>query len=54
MKNILLTGGCGVIGTHTAVSLLENGYNVFILDSLINSSFESINKIQKVCNIKPL
>ena len=54
MKNILLTGGCGFIGTHTAVSLLENGYNVFILDSLINSSFESINKIQKVCNIKPL
>ncbi len=52
MKNILLTGGCGFIGTHTAVALLEKGYNVFIVDSLINSSSESINRILKIYNNK--
>ena len=53
MQNILLTGGCGFIGSHTAVSLLEKNYNVFILDSLLNSSYESINRILKVCDINP-
>ena len=52
MKNILLTGGCGFIGSHTAVSLLEKNYNVFILDSLINSSYESINRILKVSDLE--
>ena len=28
MKNILLTGGCGFLGSHTAVSLLNEGYNL--------------------------
>ena len=37
MKNILLTGGLGYIGCHTCVSLIEGGYNVFILDSLVRS-----------------
>ncbi len=52
MKNILLTGGCGFIGSHTAVALLEKGYNVFIIDSLINSSSESINRILEIYDIK--
>ena len=52
MKNILLTGGCGFIGTHTALALLEKGYTVFIIDSLANSSSESINRIQKILDIK--
>ena len=54
MKNVLLTGGCGFIGTHTAVYLLSNGYNVFILDSLINSSFEAIKNVLEICNIEPI
>ena len=45
MKNILLTGGCGFIGSHTCVSLLEKGYKVTIIDSLVNSNLEVLNKI---------
>ena len=38
MKSILVTGGCGYIGSHTVLSLVENGYYVYVLDSNINSS----------------
>ena len=32
MKKILVTGGCGYIGAHTVVDLLENGYEVISID----------------------
>ena len=38
MKNILLTGGAGYIGSHVAHLLLDNGYNVSIIDSLITGN----------------
>jgi len=37
MATILVTGGIGYIGSHVAVSLLERGLNVVILDNLYNS-----------------
>ena len=46
MENILVTGGCGYIGSHVSLSLLEKGYNVTILDSNINSSRNIIKKIE--------
>ncbi len=45
MKSILVTGGAGFIGSHTTLLLLEKGYNIFLLDSLINSSQKSIEKV---------
>ena len=51
MKNILVTGGTGFIGSHTCVSLLENGYNITIIDSLINSSKSVIEGIRKVLEL---
>ena len=48
MKNILVTGGTGFIGSHTCISLLENGYNITIVDSLINSSKSVIERIKNV------
>ena len=48
MKNILITGGAGFIGSHICVSLLEANYNIFIADTFLNSSrrvFDSIRKI---------
>ena len=48
MRNILVTGGAGFIGSHTCLLLLEREYNVFVIDSFINSSPESINKIIKI------
>ena len=51
MKNILVTGGTGFIGSHTCISLLENGHNVTIVDSLINSSKSVIKRIKKVLKL---
>lgn len=49
---ILLTGGLGYIGSHTAVELLENGYEVVIVDNLSNSKIEIKEKIEKITNKK--
>ncbi|EIU9786176.1 GDP-mannose 4,6-dehydratase, partial [Salmonella enterica subsp. enterica serovar Johannesburg] len=49
---ILVTGGAGYIGSHTIISLLENNYNVIVLDNLCNSSFESIKRIEKIMHKK--
>lgn len=50
---ILLTGGTGYIGSHTAVELLENGYEVEILDNLFNSKKTVLDDIEKITGIKP-
>jgi UDP-glucose 4-epimerase len=48
MKKILVTGGCGYIGSHTIVDLIENGYDVISVDNNSRSSprmYEGIEKI---------
>ena len=45
MKSILVTGGTGFIGSHTCLLLLKNGYEIFVIDSLINSSSQSLEKV---------
>ena len=45
---VLLTGGAGFIGAHIALLLLEKGYDVVILDSFANSSFNVIKAIKKL------
>ena len=52
MKRILVTGGAGFIGSHTCVCLLENGYEICILDSLSNSDINSLYKIKKIFSRK--
>lgn len=47
-KRILLTGGLGYIGSHTAISLLNNGYDVVVIDDLSNSHREVKNAIEKI------
>ena len=52
MKNILITGGSGFIGSHTCLNLIQNGYKVVILDNLTNSSYKSMKRIKKIlCNL---
>lgn len=51
--NILITGGTGYIGSHTAVELLNNGHQVVIIDNLINSSEEVISRIATITSKKP-
>lgn len=48
-KNIILTGGCGFIGSHTCILLLENDYKVHIIDNLYNSNKNIIDKIKQIC-----
>ncbi len=45
---VLLTGGAGYIGSHTAVEFLEKGYDVIIADNFCNSSPEAVNRIGKI------
>ena len=47
---ILLTGGAGFIGTHTAVELLNDGHEVVILDNLANSSVKAIYRVERLTN----
>ena len=51
---ILVTGGLGYIGSHITVELLEAGYSVVVLDNLINSKIEVLEKIKKIINNKRL
>ena len=48
MSKVLVTGGTGFIGSHTCVELLENGYDIIIMDNLSNSKRESVERIEKV------
>ena len=52
-KKILVTGGTGYIGSHTTVELLENGFDVVIIDNLYNSEAEVVDRIEKITGIKP-
>ena len=45
---VLVTGGCGYIGSHTCVELLEKGYDVVVVDNLSNSKEDVIDKIKKI------
>ncbi|MGU3775988.1 UDP-glucose 4-epimerase GalE [Burkholderia metallica] len=50
---ILVTGGAGYIGSHTAVELLDNGYDVVIVDNLVNSKAESVRRIERITGKAP-
>lgn len=50
---ILLTGGTGYIGSHTAVELIERGYEIEILDNLFNSKITVLDDIEKITGVKP-
>lgn len=46
--NILITGCCGYIGSHTCVELLEENYNVIGIDNFSNSKKEALDEIRKI------
>ena len=45
---ILVTGGAGFIGSHTAVELIASGYEVVIVDNLVNSKREAVRRIERI------
>ena len=48
MREILVTGGAGYIGSHTTLSLLQAGFDVLVLDNLSNSSADSLSRVAKI------
>lgn len=52
MKNILVTGGAGYIGSHTVVELFNAGYNPIILDNFSNSEPAAVGKIESIIGSK--
>lgn len=53
MARILVTGGTGYIGSHTVVCLMQQGYDVVIVDNLSNSNIEVLNGIENIVGRKP-
>lgn len=51
--SILLTGGAGFIGSHTAVEMINAGYDVIIVDDLSNSSEKVLDRIKEITGICP-
>lgn len=51
---VLVTGGMGYIGSHTVVELLENNYEVVIVDNLVNSKIDVLDKIEKITGKRPI
>ena len=49
---VLVTGGCGYIGSHTIVDLIENGFEVISADNLVNSTEDSLLGIEKITGQK--
>lgn len=54
MKNILVTGGAGFIGSHTVVELCAAGYRPIIVDNLSNSLISALDGIEKITGQKPV
>ena len=53
-STILVTGGTGYIGSHTSVSLIQQGYNVIIIDNLVNSTIQVCERISCIAGKNPI
>ncbi|KAJ1719436.1 hypothetical protein LPJ53_005812 [Coemansia erecta] len=54
LSYVLVTGGAGFIGSHTVLELLNQGYNVVVVDNLCNSCEEPLHRIEKLARIERL
>ena len=52
MSHILITGGCGFVGSHTCISLIEKGYSLVVLDNETNSTSRSLIRIKDFLKAK--
>lgn len=53
MKKILVTGGTGYIGSHTIIELYKKGYEIDVIDNLVNSKETVLDKIEKIAGRRP-
>lgn len=54
MAKIIVTGGLGFIGSHTAVELLEQGFEVVVVDDLSNSTIDTLDRIESITGKRPI
>ncbi|MGL4362800.1 MAG: UDP-glucose 4-epimerase GalE [Cellulosilyticaceae bacterium] len=52
--NILVTGGLGFIGSHTVVALVEGGHSVVVVDNLVNSKINVLDKLETITGVRPM
>ncbi len=52
MKNVLVTGGAGYIGSHTCIELIKNGYNPIVVDNLYNSKKVAVDRVEQITGKK--
>ena len=52
-QKVIVTGGCGYIGSHTVIELINNNYEVVIADDLSNSSYQILDRIEKITAVRP-
>ena len=52
MKHVLLTGGLGYIGSHTAVVLAEAGFEVVLYDNFSNSKRSVLDRLQSITGVR--
>ncbi|MBO6011528.1 MAG: GDP-mannose 4,6-dehydratase, partial [Oscillospiraceae bacterium] len=53
MSTVLLVGGAGFIGSHTAVELIGGGYDVVVADNLSNSDAAVMDRIAEITGVRP-
>ena len=47
-ETVLVTGGAGYIGSHTAVELIQAGFDVVIADNLSNSDLQAVEGVRRI------
>ena len=53
-SKVIVTGGCGYIGSHTVIELIDQNFEVVIFDDLSNSSEETLERIQSITSVTPI
>jgi UDP-glucose 4-epimerase len=53
-SSVVVTGGLGYLGSHTVVQLMNKGYSVIVIDNLINSDQNVLDRIQKITGTVPI
>ncbi len=52
-EKVIVTGGCGYIGSHTVITLINHNYEVVIIDDLSNSNPQILDRIEKITGVRP-